>query len=154
MRNFEITTLSDHRTLNDPITIIGGTIGLLGQIFPGLNFGGRNASQIAEDERRSMLFHKAAFLRAYNIDLSDNIVVAVLRPGWDMGEDGTQLWNRIMVRFYNENKQALEDAKSGKYGYVGGTAPGGIYSGLGFDFTTFMPFLIGGVVLLLLFKKK
>lgn len=157
MRDFEILTLSDHnlgkyRGLSEPITIITGTLTLLQSIFPNLNFGGRNASQIQEDERRSMLFHQAAFLRKYNIQLSPDIVVSVLRPGWDAGENGAQLWNRIMIRFYNENRIALENSKIGG-GFLTGSAPGGVFTPYG-SLSAYLPFVVGGVILLILFKKR
>lgn len=168
-RMFDIVSLSDcpqclgdNRYVNlsqengggmDPITIITGGIALLQSVFPGLNFGGRSSQQIAEDERRSMLFHQAAFLREYGIQLSNQIVIAVLRPGWDRGENGTQLWDRIMNRFYNENRQALEDAKRGIGPLVTGGAPGGIYTPAG-AFSAYLPYLIGGIALIFLMKKK
>jgi hypothetical protein len=156
-RNFRIATLSDcgdcNNTLNDPITIIAGGVAFLQSLFPGLSFGGRNAAQVQADEIASMNFHKAAFLRDYGIQLSDQVVIAVLRPGWDQGENGSQLWQRIMVRFYNENKAALLAVKGGMYPYASGQVAGGIYSGA-LDYAALAPIAIGGIILLLLMKKK
>lgn len=147
-RLFEIQTLSDcsySRLGIDPI-IIGGTITFLNQIFPNL-FGGRSQAQVSADEQRSMLFHQAAFLREHNIQLPQSVVIAVLRPGWDAGENGSQLWQRIIVRFYNENKEALLNA--GKF--PGGKSAGGIYTPFG-DIT--IPLMIGGGLLLFIMMKK
>jgi len=149
---FDIVTLSDnnHTSLGeDPV--IGASTSLLKLIFPNLFFGGRNAQQIAEDEKRSMEFHKAAFYREHGIRLPNDVVVAVLRPGWDRGENGAQLWDRIINRFYNENKQALEDAKAG-IGPLFGSAPGGVYSPN--DFSAAIPYIFGAIALVMILKKK
>ncbi len=153
MRAFEILTLSDHtlgkyKGLADPITIISGTIGFLTSMFPNI-WGGRSREQIQADEMASMLFHQAAFLREHNIQLPQSVVVAVLRPGWDLGENGSQLWQRIIVRFYNENREALLNAGKTPYG----TAPGGIFTPYG-NLTAYLPYLVGGIALILILKRK
>lgn len=158
---FDIVTLSDDNGFSrlsqgdpemEPITIITAGVGLLQSVFPGLSFGGRSASQIAADERASMNFHKAAFLRKYGIQLPNSVVVAVLRPGWDRGENGTQLWDRIMNRFYNENKVALEAARNGIGPLIGGNAPGGVFTpGTS---SAYVPYIIGAIAFFMLLKKK
>ena len=153
-RLFEIQTLSDCNRLQDhtrlgfePVTVITGTIGFLNTIFPNI-WGGRSQAQVSADEQASMQFHQAAFLRKHNIQLPQSVVIAVLRPGWDMGENGSQLWQRIIVRFYNENKEALLNA--GKF--PGGRSSGGVYTPFG---DLGLPLIIGaGVLLFVMMKKK
>jgi hypothetical protein len=78
-------------------TAVGATVGALADLFGG---SGRSAAQVSADEANSIASNEGGFLQAYGIKLTDQQVQNILAPGWAAGENGTQLWAR-MVAAYN-----------------------------------------------------
>jgi len=101
-------------------TVIGGGLGSIFDIGSNIFGGGRSAEDISNDEQNSLSFHKNYFFRTYSIMLPDNVVAGILRPGWDAGENGTQLLARI-DRYYNQNKNALLASLNSGGNTVGGS---------------------------------
>lgn len=147
-RLFEIQTLSDHNRLGVPIIpVITGGVAIFESLFPNL-FGGRSLKQIAIDERNAVIATRNSFFSIYGIMLPDQMIIGLLQPIWNAGGSGTQQWQR-MVTFYNQNKIALEEAKSRTQKLPGGIISSGVYSQ-----SYLIPLILGGVVLVLIMKKK
>ena len=152
-RLFEIQTLSENGNGGggmDPVTIGMAAYSIFNSVFPRL-FGGRSLEQIAIDERNAVVATRNSFFSIYGIMLPDQMIIGLLQPIWNAGGGGTQQWQK-MVTFYNQNKASLEEAKRKSQNLPPGGVSGGVY-------TAGMPsmltgIIIGGVVLVLIMKKK
>lgn len=150
-----------------PLHNLVGDVGDLWDDLSGL-FGGRSIQQIRAEEIASMSSNKTGFFNKYGIILPDSIVIGILRPGWDAGNNGTQLFQR-MINFYEANKTELENIKNsiggnltggggnGTFGdgrnFTGGGLTGDPVGILGIDFTSPVVLILIGVIAFVIFRK-
>lgn len=162
MRDFEILTLSDHnlakfRGLKDPISIITGGVALLQGIFPSLFGGGRRQLTSAD---WVMMFPGAG---AWTVRLKNYLANSI---HYDSDLKNIEQFTRYFV---DENKIAIcgsgvpfnqcystfltiiEQEK-----FTGGKFPVGIIPGItrGLDYASILPFAIGGIILILVLRRK
>jgi len=138
---FEIVTLHDCAGCNNKrkIKMRDGnswyaSLPVIGQIIDILFSGGRSPQQIQADEIASANFHYAIAQNPNHpsnpgkhvYPLTIDQVGAILRPGWNAGENGTQLANRFInalisidngVSYYNETGKMPSQA--GIFGDIG-----------------------------------
>jgi len=73
----------------------GAVVGAVSSLFGG----SRSTAQIQADQANSIASNSAAFTRVYGISLTDQQVQYILQPGWNAGENGTQLWARMVAAY-------------------------------------------------------
>jgi len=162
MRDFEILTLSDHklgkyRGLNDPVSIIVGGMSVIGQLFPNF-FGGDRRLLTSADWRQ--LFPGSGM---WTVRLRNYLAKTI---HYDVDLKNIELYTRFFV---DENKSGICGAGvpfSQCYStflsiieqekFTGGKLPFGNIPGIqgGLDYASILPFAIGGIILLLLLRKK
>ena len=164
---FDIATLSDcvgcgevydhaeYNNLSDPIAIITGGVAILQSIFPNLFGGGRRELTSAD---WLMMFPGNGF---WTVKLRNYLAT---RIHYDADLENIQPFTGVFV---SENRAALQGSnQTERMQYFlsviaqekvsGGALPVGQIPGLPgtFNYQAMLPFLIGGIVLIMVLKKK
>lgn len=169
-RLFDILTLSaNHKSLNDPVTVITAGVSVLSQLFPNI-FGG-SRKKLSESDWLALMpgagywtTQLRNYLKArinYDVDFTTNvqpftnnfiydnrkqICPNIPDSCWTYNQTGS--CTQCVQTFYN----ILSKEKS-----TGGNSPVGITPGgygMTLDYSTLIPIAIGGVILVMLMKNK
>jgi hypothetical protein len=168
-RLFDIVTLSsNHRRLNDPVTVITSGIAVLSQLFPNI-FGG-SRKRLTESDWMTLLPGAGYWTTSlrnylqlhihYDVDYPGNVLqftknFVYERPselcGLSSWGTGTQSGNNFTKCYQNFLLKLQTEKNTGGNSPIGIT-PGG-YGGT-LDYSTLVPIAIGAVAIVLLMKSK
>ena len=154
---FEIVTLHDCVGCNNERKIsmkdAGTWLSVFGAIVDALFSGGRSPQQVQADEIASANFHMAIAQNPNHpsnpgkhvYPLTINQVAAILRPGWDAGENGTQLAQRFINALIAIDNGVSDYNQTGKL-----PTTAGIFGG---DMGIVPLLIIGGLIFSVMGKK-
>lgn len=166
-KNFRIATLSDHQGMGDLITVIAGISTLIGSLFPGMfreRLTMQHLNQVFPGNGLWTVKYKNFLLShiAYIEGLQDELVLKTNAFTWEVVRPAlcqqvpAGCWSPYYDTFEcGECLSILNDVMSAESSGFGQT-PGGYYPGFpgGTDLMKYLPYIAGGVVLIMLLKKK